>query len=83
MQLPIPLPLAHGAFGSWDEIFLVLAAGVFVLMLLAPIVLTWLREHRHSASEAAAQSEPSPEQTDSSEQKETQTAQTANHFRLN
>ncbi|PJF35444.1 MAG: hypothetical protein CUN49_10550 [Candidatus Thermofonsia Clade 1 bacterium] len=40
------LPLAHGALGWWDEIFVALAIGIFLVMFLGPMLNTALSRLR-------------------------------------
>ncbi|MCS6871868.1 MAG: hypothetical protein NZ571_10470 [Anaerolineae bacterium] len=60
------LPLAHGALGWWDEIFVALAIGIFLVMFFAPMLNTTLRRARSQSSEmndSASQDTPSSENT--------------------
>jgi hypothetical protein len=50
----VSLPLAHGALGWWDEIFVALAIGVFLVMFLAPMLSTTLRHARDESAETSA-----------------------------
>jgi predicted lipid-binding transport protein (Tim44 family) len=36
--------IAHGTLGIFDELFLLLAIGIFIVMLIAPVALTALRK---------------------------------------
>jgi len=47
----VSLPLAHGALGWWDEIFVALAIGIFLVMFLAPMLNTTLRRARDESAE--------------------------------
>ncbi|MFN7209738.1 MAG: hypothetical protein ACK4P1_05000 [Aggregatilineales bacterium] len=47
----LTLPLAHGALGWWDEIFVALAIGIFLVMFLAPMLNTTLRRGRAESVE--------------------------------
>lgn len=67
-MFPPPL-LLHGALGPLDEIALLLAVGIFALMLIAPLVNTWLRRDSQShqlpmpegaTPDGPAQAEPDP-----------------------
>ncbi|MFQ3534825.1 MAG: hypothetical protein SNJ58_03020 [Aggregatilineales bacterium] len=59
------LPLAHGALGWWDEIFVALAIGIFIVMFLAPMLNTSLRRGRDEPIEARG---ATPKQTSTAEQ---------------
>lgn len=62
----LTLPLAHGALGWWDEIFVGLAIGIFIVMFLAPMLNTTLRRGRAEsleASESASKTEPKADQS--------------------
>jgi hypothetical protein len=43
------IPLAHGAFGIFDELLAVTALVIFIAMLVAPPVITWLRRELDGA----------------------------------
>lgn len=62
----LSVPLAHGALGWWDEIFVALAIGIFIVMFLAPMLNTTLRRGRADSPEA---SEIAPRQTSQADQK--------------
>jgi hypothetical protein len=64
----VNLPLAHGALGWWDEIFVALAIGIFLVMFIAPMLNTTLRRARDESAEAsdsAPASGPSERASDS------------------
>ncbi|MBE7512140.1 MAG: hypothetical protein HS103_04915 [Anaerolineales bacterium] len=42
----IIFPLAHGALGAFDEVFALLAAGVFILMFVAPTLNALLKGNK-------------------------------------
>ncbi|GAB4548834.1 MAG: hypothetical protein OHK0023_12540 [Anaerolineae bacterium] len=52
--------LAHGALGIWDEVFLILAIAIFVVMLVAPTLSTWVRRTFPQGAQPR-QDEPPPE----------------------
>jgi hypothetical protein len=63
----VSLPLAHGALGWWDEIFVALAIGIFLVMFLAPMLNTTLRRARDESAEtsdSARRSAPSERASD-------------------
>jgi hypothetical protein len=59
------VPLAHGALGWWDEIFVALAIGIFIVMFLAPMLNMTLRRGRDESPET---SESTPRQTPKADQ---------------
>ncbi len=61
----MPLVLAHGALGPLDEIFLLLAVGIFAFMLISPLVSAWLK--RDSQAHAAPAPDSPPPQTPNTE----------------
>jgi hypothetical protein len=57
---PFPFPLAHGALGWWDEIFIALAVGIFLVMFFAPLVNTALRRTRDDSQTASTSPDAAP-----------------------
>lgn len=53
-------PLAHGALGWWDEIFIALAVGIFLVMFLAPLLNTALRRTDNGAQAANTTPDAAP-----------------------
>jgi hypothetical protein len=49
----VRLLLAHGALGWWDEIFVALAIGIFLVMFFAPMLNTTLRRVRDESAEVS------------------------------
>lgn len=70
ISLP-PLILAHGALGIFDELFLLLALGLFVGMLAAPVIASLLKRGGKTANT------PPPEAVDAPQRRDQDS-----HFRL-
>jgi hypothetical protein len=61
--------IAHGALGYFDELFVLLAVGIFAVMLVWPIANAWLRRDEE-------------EETPTAEAESEKPANTPDHFRL-
>lgn len=69
--MPGAFPIAHGALGPFDEILIVLALGIFVVMLAIPPLLTWFKNRQN----------PTPT-TDQISPTEAATPEKTDHYRL-
>lgn len=63
ISLP-PLLLAHGALGIFDELFLLLALGLFVVMLAAPVIASLLRRGGQTVNTPLSEPIDAPQKRD-------------------
>jgi hypothetical protein len=75
---------AHGAFGVFDELFLIFAIAIFVILLVAPSVITTLR--KRNADRTSSEGEATHAQTTTSDAanpgKSAKQSQASDRFRL-
>jgi hypothetical protein len=80
---PSPLLLAHGALGPFDEILLIVVAGLFVVMFAAPTVIAFVRRGRNaSAGEDTHAAGPDATVDEQPEDLDTPDVVRRDHFRL-
>ncbi|MBX3063916.1 MAG: hypothetical protein U0528_09100 [Anaerolineae bacterium] len=70
------IPIAHGALGPLDELMVVAAFVIFVAMLVAPPLITWIRRQSNGGVL------PTDELTANSDAERNSAANTDDHYRL-